>query len=189
MYLCFWQCFGGGYLFTTIYNDDLTAKTLPAIIGFGNKRTTIVISKIIISIVMSIATFLAASVVFFLIFTILGFKIDGNMSEVLFKILLLNLLKLIAFSIISSVVVYGTQKATFSIVTFVLLITSFISQMLFLCLDKMKDMIDLTKYTLLPIVGEFVLNTTFLTFIPYFIYIAIFIVLSIVAFSKKDLEF
>ena len=176
-------------MFSTIYNDDLTAKTLPSLIGFGTKRTTIIISKIIISIIMSVVMFLSAFIVFYLMFTILGISINENMSIGLLKILFMNLLKLLAFSTISSVVVYGTQKATFSIVTFILLITSFISQMLSLLLTQIKGIVDLSKFTLIPIVSNLMIETTFLTILPYLIYVMIFITLSVIAFRKKDLEF
>ncbi|MDR2416213.1 MAG: hypothetical protein LBD75_06535 [Candidatus Peribacteria bacterium] len=46
--------FGGGYLFATVYNDDLTAKTLPALIGFGIKRRMIVIAKFIVHTLMTL---------------------------------------------------------------------------------------------------------------------------------------
>jgi len=176
-------------LFSAIYNDDLTAKTLPSLIGFGTKRTTIIIAKIIISIILSVTMFLSAFIVFYLMFTILGISIDENIRIELLRLLFMNLLKLLAFSTISSVVVYGTQKATFSIVTFILLITNFISQVLSLLLNQMKEIADLSKFTLLLIVSNLVAETTFLTVLQYLLYVMIFIALSVIAFRKKDLEF
>jgi hypothetical protein len=34
---------GGTFMFSTIYGDDFVAKSLPALIGFGKKRESIVI--------------------------------------------------------------------------------------------------------------------------------------------------
>jgi len=176
-------------LFSTIYNDDLTAKTLPSLVGFGIKRSKIIISKMIISVIMSVLIFFAAFIVYYLIFTILGFNMDGNMRVGILNIAVVSLLKLLAYSTIASVVVYGIQKATFSIVAFILLVTGLISQILFLILTHIKDIIDLYQFTLIPIVGGFIQEATFLTLLPYIIYVAIFFALSIIAFHKKDLEF
>lgn len=185
----FLSLLGGGYLFTAIYNDDLTAKSLPALLGFGIKRTTIIIAKIIIFIIMSSLIFLLAYITFNLIFMVLGFKIDGDMTNQILKLLLTYFLQLLAYTSIASIIVYGTQKATMSIVAFVLLATSFISQMLLLLLSQFKDMVDLTRFTLMPIIAELISKGNLVSILSYLIYIIVFITLSMIAFKKKDLEF
>jgi ABC-type transport system involved in multi-copper enzyme maturation permease subunit len=183
---------GGGYLFHTIYNDDLSAKTLPALIGFGMKRTTIIISKIIIYIIMTILMYLGAFIIFYLTFVVLGFEMTHEMLNGLFMLLFINLLQLLAFGSITSVVVYGTQRSTMSIVVFVLLVTSFISGMFNMILGSglvRKVFGDLREYMIEPIVTRLVANVNLETILPYLIYVLIFIALSIFAFRKKELEF
>ena len=180
---------GGGYLFATIYNDDLNAKSLPALIGFGKKRITIIISKLILTIIISSIVFLLGYVTLYLSFMALGLNIDQSTNIALIKIMFTNLLKLWAFCNIVSILVYGTQKATTSIVIFVLLAANIISQLLFVLFSQFKGTIDLTVYLISPIVNELVNNVSIQTITPYIIYNALFIALAYVMFRKKDLEF
>jgi len=180
---------GGGYLFATIYNEDLTAKSLPSIIGFGIKRTTIIISKIIVNIIMTAILFVLGYVALHLVFRALGFNIDGNSNIAVIKTAVSYLLRLWAYGTIASIVVYGTQKATMSIVAFVLLVTGFVGQILFLLLNQFKEMLDLTKFTIIPIVFNLIEKPIIVNMLAYLIYVIVFVVLSIIAFRSKDLEF
>jgi ABC-type transport system involved in multi-copper enzyme maturation permease subunit len=181
----FLSLFGSGYLFATIYNDDLNAKSLPSFIGFGMKRSTIVISKIIINAIMTILMFAVAFVIFCLIFYIIGLKIDGDTLTSILNLIFGYLLKLFAYTSIASVIVYGTQKATMSMVTFILLITMFIDQMLIALLNDTLEKI----FTIALIVENLMFDASILLVLNYLIYVIVFITLSIFAFCKKDLEF
>lgn len=179
---------GGGFMFATIYNDDLTAKTLIPLIGFGEKRIIIAISKIIITIILMSILLISALIAFYLIFTLIGFNVETNILKELYPQFLLT----IAYSIVASVLVYGTQKATISIVAFVLLSTGFISQLLLMLLESnlIKNLIgDVARFTIYPIVIKLVDKVNIQTIIPYLIYIIVIIVLSIITFKKKELEF
>jgi ABC-type transport system involved in multi-copper enzyme maturation permease subunit len=171
-------------IFSTIYNDDLNAKSLPTLIGFGMKRSVIIISKIIINVVITLLMFFAAFIVFYLIFYVIGLKIDNNMTDVL-NLAFDCLLRLFAYSSIATVVVYGTQKATMAMVTFVLLVTMFVDQILVTFLnDTLAEM-----FTVILIVGNLTSNLSVMVVIGYLVYVVVFVVLSILAFRKKELEF
>jgi len=183
---------GGGFLFTAIYNDDLTSKSLPQLIGFGKKRTLIVVSKLVVNIVISGLVYTGAFIVFYLIINIFGVNVNFETIGELIKIALNSLFRLYAYSIIASIIAYGTQKATISIVSYVILATGFIDQILSLLLGRIEGMVDglfLNKYTILQITDEMVSNPSISAIIPYLIALMVFITLSIIAFRKKDLEF
>ncbi|MDR1944819.1 MAG: hypothetical protein LBQ59_01700 [Candidatus Peribacteria bacterium] len=178
--------FGGGYLFVTIYNDDLNAKTLPTLIGFGMKKTTIILSKLIIYVTMTILIFLGTFILFYLTFIAFGFEITNDMLKQLTTVLFSNFFQLLAFSSIASIVVYGTQKASMSIVTFVLLVTTFVSSIIIMFLGQNNILKD---YMIMPLVSNMLTAPTITTITLYLIYMVIFTLLSIFAFHKKDLEF
>ncbi|WP_461246820.1 hypothetical protein [Treponema sp. R6D11] len=175
----------GIYLFNTIYNDDLNARSLPSLIGFGIKRSVIIISKFIIAIIISAVLYFLVSLCFYFVISLMGFAVN---IVGLAQIVLASLFKLLALFSVASVVVYGTQKASVSIVAFVLLITGFVSQMLLLILNQM-GFDKLYNYSIGPITTSLVNNPSVNAAVPYLIYVIFFIALSIFAFKKKDLEF
>ncbi|MDR2541668.1 MAG: hypothetical protein LBD11_08210, partial [Candidatus Peribacteria bacterium] len=146
---------GGSFLFATIYTDDLQAKSLPSLIGFGKKRATILLSKFVVTVlIMSLMFFLALGG-FCLLFTVLGFTIDAPLFNEAFHLAIKNILLVVAYSSISSVIVYATQKSSVAIVAFVLLATGFISQILFYFLSSSmvtKMIGDVSGFTINPIV-------------------------------------
>jgi ABC-type transport system involved in multi-copper enzyme maturation permease subunit len=180
--------FGGGFLFATIYNDDLTAKSLPQLIGFGKKRTTIVISKIIISIILSVIVYFAAYAAFYLLVTSFGVSIDADTNKKLLLFLFNSLFKLFAYYSIGSIAAYGTQKATVSVVVFTVFATGLGEQMIMLLFAQFQNIIDLTGCAVLLIVGKLVENPSIETITPYIITLLILTVISIIAFRKKDLK-
>jgi ABC-type transport system involved in multi-copper enzyme maturation permease subunit len=181
----FLSLFGGGYLFATIYNDDLNAKSLPTLIGFGMKRSVIIISKMTINVVMTLLMFFSACIAFYLIFYVIGLKMDNNMINDVLELMFSYLFRLFAYSSIASVVVYGTQKATMAMVTFILLVTMFVDQVLITFLNDALGEI----FIVILIVGKLISNLSVVTVISYLVYVVVFIVLSILAFRKKELEF
>ena len=183
---------GGGYLFATLYTDDLTAKTLPALIGFGMKRRTILIAKLCMNILL---TFLLCGGTFLLLYatlSLVGFEMTSEALGSLLRMSVVRFLQLVAFGSIASVLVYGTQKATFSIVTFILLVTALLSWLVkkFLGMAVISGLFgDLSQYLIDPLIEGLVAAPKVATALPYVLYLAVFVLLSIVAFRKKELEF
>lgn len=183
---------GGCFLFFTVYTDDLGAKTLPALIGFGKKRSGIVFSKLIVMTLFTVAMFVLTLFAFLWLFSAMGYAVGGGVTEAMWKLVLEKTLTVVAFAAISSVVVYGTQKTALSVVLFAMLSTGFVSQLLINFLDSslMQGVAGgLSRYTIMPIIETAMADTTFAAFLPYAIYLGVFVTLSIVAFDRKELEF
>jgi hypothetical protein len=88
--------------------------------------------------------------------------------------------------------VYGVQKAPLSIVGFILLVITLVNWMFrkILGTQVITNIFgDVSQYMIEPIVKTLVETPSIMTIIPYIIYIAICIVLSILVFRKKELEF
>ncbi len=184
---------GGCFLFFTVYTDDLTAKTLPALIGFGKKRASIVIAKLAVMVLFTVAMFALTLVAFRALFSAMGYSTGGDVARQLWSVVSEKSLMVVAFAAVSSVVVYGTQKAVLSVVLFAFLSSGIISQLLINFLDSslVRGMAGggLGDYTVIPIITALTGGTTIATVVPYVVYLGLFVALSIVAFGRKDLEF
>jgi hypothetical protein len=98
----------------------------------------------------------------------------------------------VAYSAISSVVLYATQKPSASMSVFLILWTGFIGYILnkLLTAKFMVNMFwDLNYFTINPIIDRLISNLTLENIVFYVIYVLDFVVLSIFAFYKKELEF
>ena len=179
---------GGGYLFSVVYNDDLSAKSLPAVIGFGNNRSTVIIVKTLLAALLNLLMYGGFLLVIHLTFMVLGLSFGWAESFRVASLGAAAVLSLIGYNVLAGVVAYGTQKATLSIVAFVLLTTGVISSLInlglgFLHLDA------LSSYMLGPLGTRLVFQPSVSALFSYLIYIGIFLLASLLAFSKKDLEF
>lgn len=173
---------GGGILFWTIYCDDLTAKTLPQIIGFGNQKWKIIIVKLIISVILTSLMFFLALGVSSLMFMLMGFNVHKILSELL-MLTTQRVMLLVAVSSVASALVYGTSKTSLGIATYMLILTGIVGQLLSLAIKTID------KFTINSIVYTFIENPSISKFTPYLIYLSIFIILGMIAFNKKELEF
>jgi len=189
--------FIGGPLFASIYNDDLNARTLPPIIGFGRSKVFIALCKLLVTIVMVVLHYLLVFVGFCAIHLLLRTGIDHILVSTILEMLIESILLTIGFILVTNIVTYGIQKPTFSIVAYLILCMELISEMVKNILQS--SMIsnifgDLTGYTLPRIASRFsegIAASKFdaMAFIQYLIYLLVaFSILSIV-FNKKELEF
>jgi ABC-type transport system involved in multi-copper enzyme maturation permease subunit len=184
--------FGGTFLFATIYNDELSAKNLSTLIGFGNRRSMIVLAKAVLTVAMNILMYGLALLVFYLLFVAIGMPPTGDMMNDIFPMVEQTFFRTLIYGMVTSVVVFGTQKATFSVVVYVLLATGFVGSMLGMLFSAgfvVNVVGDLTVFLATPVVNKLVYVTSAMAILSYLIYLAVFCVLSIVAFNKKDLEF
>jgi hypothetical protein len=187
----FMNMFFGTYLFAVIYNDDLGAKTLPSLIGFGYGRTSIMLSKIVISLIVTLFMYAVAAVLLLLILAVMGAG-GGNITGSVISAALEHVFILIAYFKIAALLVYGTQKAGLSIVFFLLLVLSVIDQLVsgILSAEAIYNVIgDAGRFTVGSIVWNMMHRPSPATIIPYTALLAVFAALAILAFRKKELEF
>lgn len=188
--------FAGTILFSVIYNDDLTAKTLPQVVGFGLPRHMIILAKFIILLIVTLITFIIGYLLYNALFFALGFNSIEHALNVI-PILVTPFLMIIAYSLIASVVVYGTQRATMSIVAFLVFATGLVPSLLSMLFSSslVTNLVgNVSPYLLTNLIREMGSNlldhklvfTQPLLVVLYFI---VFIAVSMLVFNKKELEF
>lgn len=183
--------FGGTYIFSSVYNDDIHAKSMVSVLGAGMRKPGVAITKLILSILVNLLAFAMAFIVLCVIFSILGFPpTAGNLQQML-PIAGMNLLLVLGYSAIAGTVMYATRKTSISLAVFVLLASRFIAQIvsMLLGLDFIVSAVgDLSGYLLTASAGIMTSNFTATALVTYLLYIAVFTALSLYAFHKKELD-
>jgi len=192
MFFVFMPALVGGFLFAAIYTDDLNSKNLITLVGFGLSKVKIVITKLFLMALFCAVVFALLYVLHCAIYALLGWELTGSTLMTLGVLLLKYLLATIAFSALSGVVVYGTQRTTFSIVLFILLAFGVIGSLVSMLLNTFAP--DLVTYLMSGIseqIATGILNgdSLLLPVIKYFVYVVIAVALSVVAFYRKEMEF
>lgn len=125
----------GIFIFSIVYLDDLHSKSIQTAIGFGFKRSQVIIVKFINTILISTLI----STIMFGAIMITGYVYKLNLTSqqllTVLKMLSFGTLKILLFSSLASLVVYGIQKASSSITIFILLVT----QTLYLVLSMLLN--------------------------------------------------
>lgn len=184
--------FIGGVIFSTVYNDDLSNKTIPQAIGFGNHRRNIVLSKAIVVTITTSIIYLLGFIVFNTVFFAIGKNSFSDVSKLL-NTLGYQLVVTIGFSFLSSIVVFYTQKSTFSIVSYVMLASGVVKQLVFLIATRefIKNLFgDIIRFTLSGATSNIFTTTPKFSYLGVIlIYAVLSLAISTILFNKKELEF
>jgi hypothetical protein len=186
--LTFFWFIGGTYLLSIVYCDDLKAKTLPSVVGYGNNRASVVMIKLMINVILTMSLLMLAVIAFYLMVTILGVRLDSSDIGAIAKVMMSVAFTGIGFSSVAIVVGYGLQQSTIAIVMFVLLNSNLFVLFIQFMLDRL-NLTDLADYLLRPIVTNLLDNTHIVTILPYVAYVTVFTLLTVLIFNHRDLEF
>jgi ABC-type transport system involved in multi-copper enzyme maturation permease subunit len=182
----------GGVLFAAIYTDDLSSKNLSTLVGFGLGKAKIVLVKFILMAILAAVIFGLTPVVMYLFYAFFGYvaspEIMGGIYLLAFKYYLMSLV----FAVLSGILVYGVQRSTVAVVTFVVLSIGLVGQLLGLVVNNFLE--DSSQYLPSSIIDLLYVNLASQGPIvwPIFglgIYIIGAIILSTVLFNKKEMEF
>lgn len=125
----------GIYVFSTIYGDDLKAHSMQTAIGFGTKRSTLVLTKFIEAVILLFFFHLYALAHVFLVDFFLGYHLGMSIFKDLFIQLVVNFIAILALYGLSSNLIFTTQKSIISIVAYLLLALGVVDQILQLILS------------------------------------------------------
>ena len=182
----------GGFLFAAVYTDDLSSKNLTVLVGGGASKAIIVIAKFILMALSGAAVFSLMPLYHFAVYAALGQAPATGVAAAVYAAALKYYLTSIAFAALSGVVVYGLQRATFAIVTYILLAFGVVSGLFAIALDtfapglKEHMMPGITDRIFLGLIGGGPLAAPV---IEYAAYVLGFIALSALAFYRKEMEF
>jgi ABC-type transport system involved in multi-copper enzyme maturation permease subunit len=183
----------GGSLFSAIYTDDLNSRNLITLVGYGISKSNIIFAKFILA-AISCAVFFGLLPIFHVaVYGALGCAAKAAQMGALYAFSLKYLLMTSAFFILSSVVAYGLQRATFAVVTYVLFGFSVVSTLLLAVLRVLNfNIYDYLLSGITDRIAAGIMSNTgslALPFVEYFAYVTVAVALSAVAFYKKEMEF
>ena len=182
----------GGFLFAAIYTDDLNSKNLISLVGFGLSKVLIVISKFILITMSSAIVFGLAPLLHCGVYSLLGWAATADIWTAVYAISVKFFLTTVAFSVLSGIVVFGLQRTTYAIVTYILLAFGIVSGLLTAGLRTFAP--GLTGYLMSGISDKIMVSiisggslTSPIT--QYVVYVAIVMALSALVFHKNEMEF
>ncbi|MDR1422181.1 MAG: hypothetical protein LBI64_04875 [Coriobacteriales bacterium] len=187
----------GGYLFAVLYCDDLRSKNLATLIGYGMQKTTIVLAKLVLSVLLNGLIFTLISLFMFALYSLIGYIPSAPAVNEVFLHALKAALLVIVYAAITGVVVYGMQRSTFAVVFYILLSLGVIGQLMMAVFgwDVISSFApNLSNHLVSNIVVNLTIGATdgavsWPSLIEYGAYIAGACALSVVAFRRKELEF
>jgi len=182
----------GGYFFTSLYSDDLTAKNLITLVGYGTSRAKIVLTKLALMTVFTVVSFAIFTAIHFGIYTVLGFAATGPVIGYVLAIAFQNILLTVGFALVASIVVYGTQRPTFAAVAYFMLAFNVV-KMIFTAISTLAN-VDIVSHTLSGSAGNIMLQLISGSYAaaPWLEFaglLTLAIVASVFVFKKKELEF
>ena len=182
----------GGFLFFAIYTDDLSSKNLISLVGFGFSKVKIVISKFILMSLFSVIVYGLVPLFHIAVFRMFGCVATADAWMMVYAISVKYLLMTVAFSTLAGIVVYGLQRTTFAIVTYVVLAFGIVSGLLSAAFSAFAP--GLKNYLMSGISDKIMagmIGGTPLTvpIIEFFVYVIIMASISAFAFHKKEMEF
>jgi ABC-type transport system involved in multi-copper enzyme maturation permease subunit len=187
----------GGYLFATLFNDDLSSKNLSTLIGFGISKAKIVLAKLLLLVGFGTLIFGLAPLFMNFVYALLGFANTGESLGIAYAYALTGLMATVAYAAIAAIAVYGLQRATFAIVLFIILTLGQVDQLVMMLfqLDFLANLVPDIMNHLLTGITTTVRNDILVggnalgALTEYGVYIVVATALSVVAFNKKELEF
>ncbi|MCL1799208.1 MAG: hypothetical protein FWG23_05685 [Eggerthellaceae bacterium] len=182
----------GGFLFAAVYTDDLNARNLAVLVGFGISKTKVVLAKLVCAAVLNAAAFALVPLFHVAVYALFGSAATtdalGSVYAVAFKFYLTT----VAFSALSGIVVYGLQRTTFAVVAFVLLAFNVVSGLA----ASLFGLIDpaLRDHLIPGITDRIVSGVVFGSpvagaLVEYIAYVAFAVAVSAVVFHRKEMEF
>jgi hypothetical protein len=126
------------------------------------------------------------------LYAMFGSLATPDQMVMIYAVSLKFMLMTIAFQAISSIVVYGLQRVTFAVVTYLLLAFSVVDTLI----TAISNILELnsTGYLVPGVTDRIMVGLisgapAFVPFLEYSLYIASALILSIIAFYKKEMEF
>jgi len=187
----------GGFLFSSIYTDDLIAKNLITLVGFGMSKAKIVLAKIVLTALLGTVIFALAPLLLYVTHAAFGWTATASTMTMVYAVSFKYLLITIGYSALSGIVVYGLQRTTFAMVLYILFAFNIVGSLFKLFLVNMVGVgfASLITDRLMPGITDRIFagiisgGPLALPVIEYIIYVAIVVMVSVIAFNKKEMEF
>lgn len=197
-FLSFFPFIIGLELFLSVYYDDFKSKSMQIAIGCGMPRYKVVLSKFIESVILLASQAVCVLAVALAVPAVMGISLNNSQAAELVSGVFTEMLRAVGYVSISAVPVFYTQNAVSGTICTALLSSKAVLISLSMVLGQefiVNSFGDLTKYLftvqLYTAQGAFVQSGVFkLSLIPtVLIYILLPVLISVLCFNKKELEF
>jgi len=183
----------GGYFFTSVFTDDLNAKNLITLVGYGMSRTRIVLTKLLLMLLFTVLSFALLVVLHLVAHAVFGFAASGGQLRMILAIAAQFVLMTMGFAAVAAVVVYGTQKPTFAVVTYFMLAFNVVTMLLNAVANLLGFSLSnrlISGTTVQMMLGLATPGNALLApGLEYLAYLAIAIAAAIVIFKNREMEF
>jgi ABC-type transport system involved in multi-copper enzyme maturation permease subunit len=187
----------GGVLFSAVYIDDLNSKNLITLVGFGISKTTIVAAKLILMVLFALVIWALTPLLLYAAHAVFGLPATAEVMRFIYALSLKSLLMTIAFSALSSIVVYGLQRAASALVVYILLAFGVISQLVgaLLRTEVVSGIVPGLDQHIMTGIADRVFaglvgfDLPLGAIVEYGVYVFIMLTLAILVFNKKEMEF
>ena len=182
----------GGFLFAAIYTDDLNSKNLITLVGYGVKKATVIIAKFLLAALFGAVVYWLVPIYHILVYSLLGQTVTADAAAMVYAVSLKYLLVTLAYSALSGIVAYGLQRATFAIVTYLLLAFGVVGSLLAVALRTFAP--GLAEHLVSAITDGILLGVisgarAAMPVLEYIVYLLAGLALSAIAFNHKEMEF
>lgn len=185
----------GGYFFTSVYTDDLSAKALNTLVGYGMSRTRIVLTKFGLMALFTAASFGIIAALHLATYGALGFAAVGIQLRGVLVIAVQYWLLTLGFAAVAAMVVYGLQRSTFAVVGYFMLAFSVVT-MLVNAVSTLLH-VDLSDHlltgTTIRIMGALLepggLSSLIAPGLEFLLYLVLATITAIFAFKNREMEF
>lgn len=185
-------------VFLSIYYDDFKSKAMQIAIGYGISRSKVIVVKMIETILATVLAMLVLSVLILLLPIFMGLSLTGAQYLEIAMTMLVEMLRVVGYTSMATMFVYGTQNAMTGTILYVLLASKTIMIILATLLGQefVINMIgDLTQYLYTGLL--YTAKWQFLTgagvgvvsIVAILIYIMLPTAVAMLVFKKKELEF
>lgn len=111
----------GGMIFSAVYLDELSSKNLSVLVGFGLARQKIVLAKLIVAALCAFLPFGLFPLFHSAVYALMAAPPAADQLQTLYTLSLKYLLLNLAYTAISGIAAFGTQRSTVAIVSYILL--------------------------------------------------------------------
>jgi len=182
----------GGFLFTAVYTDDLNAKNLITLVGYGLGKAKIVLAKLLVATEYTVVVFALLPAWHFGLYALLGAPAGLGALEIVYATGLKYALLTLAYCAISSIVVYGIQRTTFAVVTYVLF-AFYVVRTLLVAVANMFGW-DASGYTISGLTDQIMYALLSGGWVVWPVagvvaYLLVAVVASVLVFDRKEMEF
>ena len=195
--LGFSTLFIGTYLFSLIYSDDVNSKTDLVSIGLGHKRMTLILSRFVSAVLMVLVVVNLMLLHVLILPRILGYELSHSVCFLLVQQVLLEGFKILVYITLASIVSYWFQSNILATITYFVFTSGIVTSILQLLTNfsVFNNMyVKVSPYLLSRLIikvqqGIIMDQSITSSIMGIGIYICVFLGISIVVYSKKDLEF